>query len=200
MDWLFVMFSLCSSSSDIPAALRGCLDITSPSWWASTFCCSSSSVPSTQPPSFPPGTDCSSDRTMGSAGLDVHWSIVPSWSKWPEALAMQTFYAHFILFSLSSHCFRCHCLIYTLVSGELILRTLMQCVACNLNGSVKKQSFFCSAASDLFFKAYIISVNLVRANLQEMCHCSWFEHYFKIVNGWHSFWIIISEISAEYQS
>lgn len=67
-------------------------------------------------------------------------------------------------------------------------------------GSLKKKSFFCSAASDLFFKAYIISVNLVRDNLQEMCYSSWFEHYFKILNGWHSFWIIISEISAEYKS
>lgn len=52
---------------------------------------------------------------------------------------MQTFYAHFILFSLLSHSFRCHCLFYTVVSGELILRTLMQYVACNLNGLVKKK-------------------------------------------------------------
>lgn len=148
---LFVMLSLCPSPSDIPAAPRGFSDITSPSWCASTFCCSSSSVPSTQPPSFPPGTDCSSDgEKKGSAGLKVHGSIVPSWSERPEALAMQTIYAHFILFPLSSHYFFA---VNTSFLGYLIcLGILMQWLACNLSRFVKTKQKK---------SAYIRWVNLV---------------------------------------
>lgn len=77
-------------------------------------------------------------QNNGSAGPDVHWSTVPSWSEWPEAPAMQKFYAPFILFSHWSHSFLYRFFLSLLCLGSWrCMRTLMQCFVCNLNGFVK---------------------------------------------------------------
>lgn len=78
-------------------------------------------------------------QNNGSAGPDVRWSTVPSWSEWPEALAMQKFYAPFILLSHWSHSFLYQFFLSLLCLGSWrCMRTLMQCFVCNLNGFVKK--------------------------------------------------------------
>lgn len=112
-------------------------------------------------------------------------SIVPSWSHWPQAVAMQTIYARFILFFLSP--------VIVFVNNASFLGfwfslgILMQYFACNRNRFIKTNHSFVVLHLIVFLKASTISVSLARSKLLETFFSTWYQHYFKIVNDWSLF-------------
>lgn len=137
--------AFCSCVSDIPAAARGSSDTTLPSWWASTFCFSCSSVPSTPPPSPPFGTDCSGDRTAGRTAWMFYY---------PRCLleARATFMHLYtvVLFIICTNSYNdCYIKIThvqvpvmgTLLCNETFVLRVMQWFSCELKGFVA--SLFC---------------------------------------------------------